>query len=162
MVRVGRDVRAVFTGLGDRPSVAGVLPVARLVIEDYASRSADRVYLVFPRFVNTVVQRPVIQQLLPVQPAPTQQASVGYIYEPEALTLLDTLLPRYVEMELYHALLETVASEQSARMVAMRSATDNASEMIDALTLVMNKARQEGITRELLDIVGGVAALEQA
>ena len=106
------------------------------------------------------MQTPVVEPLLPVTPAelPAEQA-VGYIYEPNAAEVLSELLPRFVEMQLYHAVLEAIASEQSARMVAMRSATDNANDMIVDLTLEMNKARQENITTELLDIVGGAAAV---
>ena len=161
MVRFGREVRAVFTNLGDRPTVADILPIARLAIEDYTSGYADQVLVTYADFVTTAVQRPVMQKLLPVEPAslPPGQA-VGYIYEPNSLEVLGALLPRFVEMQLYHALLENIASEHSARMVAMRAATDNALDMIDSLTLMLNKARQESITRELLDIVGGAAALE--
>ena len=160
MVRSGREVRAVFSDLGDRPGVADVAPIAHMVVEDYLSNYADIVYIIYTQFVNITLQRPVVQQLLPVQPAEVEAAAVGYIYEPYALDLLDVLIPRYVEMQLYHALLESIASEQAARMVAMHSATDNAGEMVDSLTLTMNKVRQEGITNELLDIVGGVAALK--
>jgi F-type H+-transporting ATPase subunit gamma len=161
LVRFGREVRAVFTNLGDRPGVADILPIARLAIEDYTSGYADEVYVTYSEFVSTAIQRPVTLKLLPVEPAslPPGQA-VGYIYEPNSLEVLGSLLPRFVEMQLYHALLENIASEHSARMVAMRAATDNALEMIDSLTLMLNKARQESITRELLDIVGGAAALE--
>ena len=161
MVRSGREVRAVFTDLGDRPDLVAVLPIARLAIEDYTSGYADQVLITYAQFVSTAVQEPVIQQLLPVRPAPLELGqAVGYIYEPRSLEVLAALLPRFVEMQIYHAVLESIASEQSARMVAMRNATDSANDMIDALTLMMNKVRQEGITRELLDIVGGVAALE--
>ena len=111
--------------------------------------------------MNVTRQRPVVEQLLPVVPAELEASqAVGYIYEPDERPVLDALLPRYVEMQLYHFLLEGIASEQSARMVAMRNATDNANVMVDDLTLVMNKARQETITKELLDIIGGVAAVE--
>jgi F-type H+-transporting ATPase subunit gamma len=107
------------------------------------------------------VGQPVVEQLLPVVPATLRAGeAVGYIYEPEDLTVLSALLPRFVEMQLYHAVLENIASEQSARMVAMRNATDSANEMAEDLTLVMNKVRQEVITRELLDIIGGAAAVE--
>jgi F-type H+-transporting ATPase subunit gamma len=107
------------------------------------------------------VQRPVLVPLLPVVPAELRtQDTVGYIYEPSSELVLSELLPRFVEMQLYHAVLEGIASEQSARMVAMRNATDNANEMVVDLTLEMNKARQESITRELLDIVGGAVAVE--
>ena len=161
MVRFGREVRAVFINLGDRPSVADILPIAHLVIEDYTNGYVDQVLVSYSQFVSTAIQRPVMQKLLPVEPAslPPGQA-VGYIYEPRSLEVLSALLPRFVEMQLYHALLENIAREHSARMVAMRAATDNALDMIDSLTLMLNKARQESITRELLDIVGGAAALE--
>ncbi len=160
MVRTGTNVKAVFTDLGDRPSVTDITPTARLVIDDYSEGRVDAIYVVFARFVSTTVQRPEVMPLLPVVPAELKpHQTVGYIYEPDSLSVLSGLLPRFVEMQLYHALLESVASEQSARMVAMRNATDNANEMVEDLTLVMNKARQEMITKELLDIVGGAAAV---
>ena len=160
MVRGGQNVQAVFTDLGDRPSLVDVTPAASIVIDDYAEGRVDAVYMAYADFVSTTIQRPVIEPLLPVVPAdlPSQDA-VGYIYEPTREEVLSALLPRFVELELYHAVLEAVASEQSARMVAMRNATDNANEMVVDLTLEMNKARQETITRELLDIVGGAAAV---
>ena len=160
MVRTGQNVQAVFTDLGDRPSLVDVTPAASIVIDDYTQGRVDAVYMAYADFVGTTVQRPVIEPLLPVVPAelPAQDA-VGYIYEPTREEVLSDLLPRFVELELYHAVLEAVASEQSARMVAMRNATDNANEMVVDLTLEMNKARQESITKELLDIVGGAAAV---
>jgi len=161
LVRSGVDLRAVFTDLGDRPSLVDVLPVARLVMDDYINGEVDQVMITYTEFVNTVVQRPIIQQLLPLEAARLEPGqAVGYVYEPQSVEVLSSLLPRFVEMEIYHSVLESVASEQSARMVAMRNATESASDMIDALTLTMNKVRQEAITRDLLDIVGGVAALE--
>ena len=160
MVRTGQDVRAVFTDLGDRPSLLDVTPIARIVIDDYSQGRADAVYLVYAQFVSTTVQRPVVMPLLPVVPADLRpHEAVGYIYEPNSQDVLSALLPRFVEMQIYHAVLESIASEQSARMVAMRNATDSANEMVEDLTLEMNKARQEGITTELLDIVGGAAAV---
>lgn len=161
MVRYGRNVKAVFTDLGDRPSLTDVTPIARLVIDDYSQGRVDAVYLAYARFVSTTVQRPTVEPLLPVVPAKLRpQEAVGYIYEPDSLSVLSELLPRFVEMQLYHAVLEAVASEQSARMVAMRNATDNANEMAGELTIVMNKVRQETITKDLLDIVGGAAAVQ--
>jgi len=159
MRRHGRDIRAEFTQLGDRPSLLDTLPISRIIIDDYTNGVIDLVYLVYAQFVSTMVQRPVLQQILPVEPAaiPTAQ-NVGYIYEPGLDAVLGELLPRFVEMNVYHAILDSIASEQSARMVAMRNATDNASELVDELTLIHNKARQELITRELLDITGGAAA----
>ena len=161
MVRTGQDVQAVFTDIPDRPGLDAVTPVARMVIDSFTNEDVDAVYVAYADFVNTTLQRPTVVQLLPVVPAELEASqAVGYIYEPDERPVLDQLLPRYVEMQLYHYLLEGIASEQSARMVAMRNATDNANEMVDDLTLIMNKARQETITKELLDIVGGVAAVE--
>ena len=161
MVRGGQDVRAVFTDLGDRPSLTDTTPIARIVVDDYTDGRVDTAYLVYAQFISTTVQRPVVSPLLPVVPAELRtEDAVGYIYEPTSEQVLSALLPRYVEMQIYHAVLESVASEQSARMVAMQNATDNANEMIDDLTLAMNKARQESITTELLDIVGGAVAVE--
>lgn len=160
-VRSGADLRADFIQIGDQPSLADTLPISRVICDDYTSEHFDLVYLSYTQFVNTMVQRPVMQQILPVEPAhlpPTQ--NVDYIYEPGPERVLDELLPRFVEMQVYQALLESIASEQSARMVAMRNATENAHELIEELTLTLNKARQEMITRELLDITGGVVALE--
>lgn len=161
MVRAGADVRAVFTDISDRPSITDITPAARLAMDAYSNGEVDAVHLAYAEFVNTTLQRPVVRQLVPVIPAQLRpQDAVGYIYEPSPIEVLERLIPRFVEIEVYHALLESIASEQSARMVAMRNATDNANEMIVDLTLVMNKARQESITTELLDIVGGAAAVE--
>ena len=160
MRRYGRDIRADFTGLGDRPSLLDTLPISRIIIDDYTNGIIDLVYLIYGRFISTMVQRPIIQQILPVEPAEIPGAqNVDYIYEPGATAVLGELLPRFAEMQVYHAILESIASEQSARMVAMRNATDNANELIEELTLMYNKARQESITKELLDITGGAAAL---
>ena len=160
MRRFGRDIHADFTGLPDRPKLGDILPIARVVLDDYSKGTVDRVYVAYTRFVSTVVQKPTLQPLLPIEPAKvTKGETAEYIYEPNAPYVLAHLLPRFVEIELYHALLEAIASEQSARMVAMRNATDNAKELITDLTLMLNKARQEVITTELLDITGGVAAL---
>ncbi len=161
MIRYGRNVRAVFTDISDRPSITDITPIARLAMNSYAAEDVDAVYVAYAKFVNTTLQEAVVEQLLPVQPAELRpQEQVGYIYEPDPLQVLAELLPRYVETQLFHALLEGIASEQSARMVAMRNATDNANAMVEDLTLVMNKARQESITTELLDIIGGAAAVE--
>ena len=152
---------AEFTGLSDQPGFLDTLPISNIVIDAYTKQTIDEVYVSYAGFVSTLVQKPVMKQLLPVQPAviPGGQ-NVDYIYEPGAEAVLGGLLPRFVEMEIYHAILESIASEQSARMVAMRNATDSANELIGDLTLLYNKARQESITRELLDITGGVVALE--
>ena len=147
LVRTGQDVRAVFSDLGDRPELEDVRPIATLVNDEYSEERVDAVYLAYADFVSTVTQRPVVQPLLPVVPAELEYKDmVGYIYEPDPLTVMAALLPRFVDMQIYHAVLESVASEQSARMVAMRNATDNANDMVADLTLEMNKARQESIT----------------
>ena len=160
MRRYGRDIRAEFTGLGDRPSLLDTLPISRIIIDDYTSGFIDMVYLVYAKFISTMTQRPVLQQILPIEPAVIPRAqNVDYIYEPCPDVVLGELLPRFVEIQLYHAILESIASEQSARMVSMRNATDNANELIGELTLLYNKARQESITKELLDITGGAEAL---
>jgi len=160
MRRYGRDIRAEFTRLGDRPSLLDTLPISRIIIDDYTNGIIDMVYLAYAQFISTMVQRPVLERILPIEPAPIPSAqNVDYIYEPGPDVVLGELLPRFVEMQVYHAILESIASEQSARMVAMRNATDNANELIQDLTLMYNKARQESITRELLDITGGAAAI---
>lgn len=160
--RSGFPRLAEFTALGDYPGFEAVRPIARLVIDDYTSGAIDRVYIGYQQFVNTAIQRPTLRQLLPVAaPEGEDESSTEFIFEPSPEALLATLLPRYVEMQIFEALLEASASEQSARMVAMRAATDAADAMVQDLTLTYNKARQEMITGELLDIVGGKAALEQ-
>lgn len=157
MSRYGRDILAEFTQLGDRPSLLDTIPISRVVIDDYTNETIDQVYLAYTRFITTVNQQPMLQELLPIEPAKMERTeNLEYIYEPSAPGVLEHLLPRYVEMQVYHAILESIASEQSARMVAMRNATDNANDMIEELTLIYNKARQELITKELLDIAGGV------
>jgi F-type H+-transporting ATPase subunit gamma len=152
---------AEFTQLSDQPAYLDTLPVSNIVIQEYTEGIIDMVYISYAHFVSTLVQKPIMKQLLPVQPAEIPHGqNVDYIYEPDAEAVLGSLLPRFVEMEIYHAILESIASEQSARMVAMRNATDSANELIGDLTLLYNKARQESITNELLDITGGVVALE--
>jgi F-type H+-transporting ATPase subunit gamma len=157
MRRYGREILAEFTQLGDRPTLLDTTPISRIVIDDYTRGVVDEVYLAYTQFISTVNQRPVLWKLLPIEPARKEQTSnVEYIYEPAPAVVLENLLPRYVEMQVYHAILESIASEQSARMVAMRNATDNANDMINELTLLYNKVRQELITNELLDIAGGI------
>jgi F-type H+-transporting ATPase subunit gamma len=160
MNRASRDIRADFTKMSDRPTLLDTLPVSRIIIDDYTSGYIDLVYLSYNRFISTVSQVPKIEPLLPIEPAIIPKTeTTEYIYEPEPSYVLGELLPRYVEMRVYQAMLEAIASEHSARMMAMRNATDNASDIIDHLTLTLNKARQEMITTELLDISGGVEVL---
>jgi len=162
--RYGFAVDAEFVGIPDRPALTDVLPVAQVAMEDYLNGQSDAVYLAYTSFVNTLVQRPVIIRLLPLEPVWENEtpSSVDYIYEPNPRDILDVVLPRFTEREIYQAMLESIASEQSARMVAMRNARDAATDLIAELTLSYNKARQEAITKELLDIAGGAEALAKA
>ncbi len=161
IVRTGQPLLADFT-MPDYPTLADTLPITKIIIDEYESGRMDRVFVLYPRFINTAVQLPAVRQILPIEPqdvADKTEAEVDYIYEPSAAGVLAELLPRYIEMTIYQAILETEASELSARMVAMRNATEAAKDMISTLTLVYNKARQEQVTKELLDIVGGVEAM---
>jgi len=159
--RTRQNITAEFTALGDRPTLIDTLPISHIIIDDFSNAATDEVYLAYSQFVNTMVQKPVIEKILPIEPAPiVAKENVEYLYEPNASEVLGGLLPRFVEMKLYHHILESIASEQSARMVSMRNATENANELIEDLTLVYNKARQEMITTELLDITGGAVAIE--
>ena len=154
------DVRAEFSGISDRATMRETMAISRVVIDDYSQGEVDLVYLAYPRFISTVVQKPTIEVLLPIEPATLPPGQVAeYIYEPDPFTVLNELLPRFVEMEVYHAVLELIASEQSARMVAMRNAGDNAEDLTKDLTLSLNKVRQEMITKEICDISGGAEAL---
>lgn len=165
--RAGFPEIAEFTDMGDYPTMADTLPISRIVSRDYINGEIDQVYIGYQQFVNTAVQRPTVRQLLPIEPPSglnesVDESNVGadFIFEPSPQALLETLLPRYLDMQVFEAVLESAASEQSARMVAMRAATDAANDMVTDLTLTYNKARQELITSELLDIVGGTAAIE--
>ena len=158
--RSGLNLHASFTGISDAPLPSSIYPISNMIISDYTNRKTDAVYISYATFKSTTVQKPIVEQLIPFTPKTTDQTQIEHIYEPTKGTILNTLLPRYIETQIYHALLEAIASEQSARMVAMQSATDNANDMVDDLTLIMNKARQETITTELLDIVSGASAVE--
>src|SRR3954470_8372863 len=164
MARRGRAIRATFTHLGDRPEYMSIVPIARVVINDFEAGRIDAAYLLYPKFISTLAQRPQIDQLLPIEP-PAEiaggQRAAEYIYEPDPRAILDELLPRYVEVQIFQAVLETIASEQSARMVAMRAANDNAKELIDGLTLTYNRARQAAITAEVNEIASAANALAQ-
>ena len=161
--RTGQSVVAEFIGLGDNPGYEDIRPIAQVAMQDFILGAVDEVHLMYAHFESTMVQRPTVFKLLPVEP-PAEAATWGvdYIYEPDRAAVLAELLPRYVERQVYEAILEAIASEQSARVVAMRNATENANDMIRELTLVYNKARQESITKELLEITGGVEALQAA
>jgi F-type H+-transporting ATPase subunit gamma len=166
--RKGRDamrrarvpIAAHFEGFGDRPAFADVLPLARLITDDFVAGTFDHVDIVYSRFVSTLVQRPVVEQLLPVKPSEDTEGIPGhqFIFEPNPADFLRALLPRYVATRLFQAVLESKASEESSRMVAMKNATENAQELIEDLTLSYNKVRQANITREMVEIASGAQA----
>ena len=164
VARFGKEMVAQFSGLSERPTILDVGPISKIAIQEFVTGRADEVYLAYTNYVNTLVQRPVTRRLLPIRPATPagEGASAVYLYEPNPETVLASILPRFTEMQIYQAILESVASEWAARMVAMRSATDNANDLIQDLTLAMNKARQATITREILDIMGGAEAQRHA
>jgi len=149
------------THLGDRPHIADLIGTVKVMLDMYREGKLDRVFLVNNEFVNTMSQRPAVRQLLPVvtEDEDKLQKLWDYIYEPSAGELLDGVLMRYIESQVYQGAVETVACEMSARMVAMKSATDNAGKLIDELQLIYNKARQAAITKEISEIVGGAAAV---
>ncbi len=165
--RKGRDyvtrnqyqLAAEFTNFGDRPSLLDASAIAEVARDAFLKEEVDIVFLVYPKFVNTVTQVPTVVQLLPVQPPAEEddadRKSIEYIYEPDAASIFEALLPRYVNVQIYQALLETLASFYSAQMVAMKNATDNANDLLQDLTLTYNKARQAAITTQILEIVAG-------
>jgi F-type H+-transporting ATPase subunit gamma len=161
--RAGVPIAAHFPQLGDRPSFSDVTPIARLVTEDFLAGRYDEIDVAYSTFVTTLTQRPEIKPLLPiVSPEQAEGAETEndeYLFEPSPAAVLSRLLPHYVAIDLYRAVLENQASEQSARMIAMRNSTDNANELIDDLTLVYNKTRQATITREMIEIASGAEAL---
>ncbi len=175
MRKYGPPIRAEFVGIGDRPAsgylaashrrraTAQVGPIARVLIDDFVAERYDAVYVGYMKFINTVKQEPEVDQLLPIVPDETVPAdmAIDYIFEPDAETVLGQILQSFLEIEILQALYEAIASEHSARMVAMRNATEAADELIGDLTLTYNKARQHAITMSLLDIAGAVAALEK-
>ena len=160
MRRAGVPLAAHFSGFGDRPAFADVLPLARLITDDYLGEKYGRVDVVYNRFVSTLVQRPEMIQLLPIRPAEDTEGIPGnqFIFEPNAGAVLERLVPRYVATRLFQAVLEGKASEESSRMVAMKNATENAQELIEDLTLSYNKVRQTNITREMIEIASGANA----
>lgn len=159
--RYGQDIEAEFTALGDAPSMDTLRPIIGVAVEDFVAGKVDAVYLIYTKFVNTLTQVPEVLQILPITPpeeAMAEEQVRDFIFEPDPHTVLEALLPRYVETLVYQALLESIASEHSARMVAMRAASDNANDFINDLTLTLNKARQAAITREVSEIAAGAAA----
>jgi F-type H+-transporting ATPase subunit gamma len=160
MRRAGVPIAAHFEGFGDRPSFADTLPLARLVTDDFVAGTYDRVDVVYSRFISTLTQKPVLEQLLPVVPTEDTVGIPGnqFVFEPSPGDFLRALLPRYVATRLFQAVLESKASEESSRMVAMKNATENAEELIEDLTLSYNKVRQANITREMVEIASGAQA----
>jgi len=159
--RFGGSVVAAKSGLGDAPSVTDVVGSVRVMLDAYNEGKIDRLFVVYNKFVNTMTQEPTIDQLLPLPKTENEEVSGkwDYIYEPDPKALLETLLVRYVESQVYQGVVENAASEQAARMVAMKAATDNAGSLIDELQLVYNKARQAAITQEISEICAGSAAV---
>jgi F-type H+-transporting ATPase subunit gamma len=161
MQRLGANIVSQATGLGDRPKLESLIGAVKVMLDGYTEDRFDRVLIFYTRFINTMKQEPVMEQLLPLsgERLGAPEGTWDYIYEPEAKTVLEQVLTRYIEAVVYQAVSENMASEQSARMVAMKSASDNAATLIDELTLIYNKSRQAAITKELSEIVGGAAAV---
>jgi F-type H+-transporting ATPase subunit gamma len=159
--RIGGNIVGQATHLGDVPSVDNLIGTVKIMLDAFTEEKIDQLYLVSNNFINSMTQTPLIEQLLPVKPSEDAELKHhwDYIYEPEAKEVLDQLMQRYIESLVYKGVVENIASEQSARMVAMKSASDNAGKLIDELQLIYNKARQAAITQELSEIVGGAAAV---
>ncbi|MCA9872635.1 MAG: ATP synthase F1 subunit gamma [Anaerolineales bacterium] len=175
MIRRGYQVVATFENIPDSPSILDITPIAQVVTDDYLSGRVDQVFIAYTDFVNMITRRPTVKQLLPLRPLDFDGMAVAefvqtvdlsgvsdrvYLYEPQPAALLDVIVPRFTQLQIYQSILEALASEHSARMVAMNNATDNAAELIEVYTLERNKARQASITSEILDIVGGAEALK--
>jgi len=161
MSRIGARVKSNLTGLGDTPHIEKLIGAVKVMLDAYAAGEIDAIYLSYNHFINTMKQEPLIEQLLPLtgDQLGTAHGSWDYIYEPDAKQVIDELMVRYIESLVYQAVVENMASEQSARMVAMKAASDNAKSVIGELKLVYNKARQAAITREISEIVSGAAAV---
>jgi len=159
--RIKVDMAAQASGLGEKPQIEDLIGIIKVMLDAYREDRIDRVYIAFNDFINTMSQQPEVQRLLPLPETEDEEVKDiwDYLYEPDAETLLDVVLVRYIEALVYQAVLENIASEHAARMVAMKNATENAGELIDELTLAYNKARQAAITQEISEIVGGAAAV---
>ena len=159
--RLDTKILGNVSGLGDRPHIRDLIGTVKVMLDAYRNGEIDRLFLVNAQFVNTMTQKPTVEQLLPIQPVDTEGLPEhwDYIYEPDAAAILEGLLMRYIESQVYRGAVENVASEMAARMVAMKAATDNAGKLINELQLIYNKARQAAITKELSEIVGGAAAV---
>lgn len=176
MARFGRKIDAEFTGIPSPPTTLDIAPIARIALDGFLAGQYDEVYLAYTDFINTIAQEPALRLLLPIRPGDVDSQIMKkylseddepdkkyvYTYEPDPESLFDVILPRLTELQIYQAYLESRASEESARMVAMRNATENAKELVSDLKLTYNRIRQESITNEMLDIAGGAEALAQA
>jgi F-type H+-transporting ATPase subunit gamma len=175
MHRRGEEIVAEFPAIPDQPRLVDVTPIARVAIDGFLEGRFDQVYLAYSNFINVLTQQPTVKRLLPIMPAEIETqamdeyvesvrspVAIEYIYEPDPRSILDEVLPRFTELQIYQAVLESIASEHGARMVAMRNASDNAEELVGGMTLEFNKARQRAITLEIMDIAGGAEALAQA
>jgi F-type H+-transporting ATPase subunit gamma len=161
MRRLRKELVADRSNLGDRPGMGDILPAIRVAMEQYEKGDVDQVDVVFSHFISAGRQQAEVRRVLPVEvPEKTRELAADFLYEPEPKDVLDALLPRYVEAQIYQAVLENLASQQAAQMVAMRNASDNAADLITDLTLTANTVRQTTITTELMEIVGGAAALQ--
>lgn len=174
MIRRGYNVVASFTGLSDAPAFLRVVPIAQIAIDDYLAGKVDQVFIAYTDFINMGTQRPTVKQLLPLRPLDLKGLALGeyvkhvdltgvaervYSYEPEPAALLNSIVPRFTQLQVFQAVLEALASEHSARMLAMNNATDNAGGIVEELVVQRNKARQSTITSQIMDIVGGAEAL---
>ncbi len=161
--RVGGNILGSVDQLGDTPGITDFIGVVKVMVDAYDNGTIDALHIMYNEFVNTMTQKPLMKQLLPLPLSEDDKGSLGhhwdYIYEPDAKELLDKLLDRYIEVEVYQGVIENIACEQAAKMIAMKSATDNAGELIKEFQLAYNKARQAAITQELAEIVGGADAL---
>jgi F-type H+-transporting ATPase subunit gamma len=159
--RLGGNVVATAVGLGDAPSIIELIGTIKVMLDAYAEARIDRLYVAYNKFINTMTQQPVLDQLIPVQGGEDKELEShwDYIYEPDSKPVMDALMIRYIESLVYQGVVDNLACEQAARMVAMKSATDNADSLIDELQLIYNKARQAAITQEISEIVGGAAAV---
>jgi F-type H+-transporting ATPase subunit gamma len=159
--RIGGKILAKVSGLGDQPSIENLIKPINIMLHAFDQKQLDRLYLVHNDFVNTMLQVPTVTQLLPVKKSKDKALKHhwDYIYEPDAKMILDALLKRYIESQVYQGVVDNIACEQASRMIAMKSATDNASDIIDELQLIFNKARQAAITQEISEIISGAAAV---
>ncbi len=170
LLRRGNEILAEFSNLPDRPSYTDISAVGRIAIDQFLEGDVDEVYLIYTRFINRMNHQPVVKKLLPLETElddrvkdfeETKPLVGGYIFEPDQKSILNEIVPRFTVLQVFHAVIESIASEHSARMVAMKNATDNATDLADALQLEYNKARQQAITGELLDIAGGAEAVSK-